>query len=182
MNACRAQINRRRDLSDCIRVWVERSGRSVVSEGANWAGSVMAQAAVKQQHAEYNTRLIKGGASLHDVRLLVRGWEAGSAREQTERGVRANVLAKGVAAAGQRCFRPGLFAAVRAWAGAGGVADRALARRPGASDRASAAPSTIRLIRVGDATAWLRSETSVRAWSEATEAPQRCRLPPRSSS
>ncbi|MBI4519052.1 MAG: DUF1819 family protein [Deltaproteobacteria bacterium] len=43
----------------------------------------------------YNARLIKGGALLGDIRLLVRGWQAEEPpSSQKDRGVRANVLAK----------------------------------------------------------------------------------------
>jgi len=48
----------------------------------------------RTRHCPYNTRLLKGGALLDDMRLLVREWEGGNLDKQKEEVIAGNLLGK----------------------------------------------------------------------------------------
>ncbi|GIW91564.1 MAG: hypothetical protein KatS3mg109_1996 [Pirellulaceae bacterium] len=56
------------------------------------------RAAKAKETRKYSSRLVKGGALLNDMRLLVRLWRDGSDREQRKRIVANNILGKGTRA------------------------------------------------------------------------------------
>jgi hypothetical protein len=66
---------------------LRRGGRDLIQVASH-------QMERKTQHKTYTTRLLKGGALLEDMRMLVRSWNDGGNDKQKERVIIENVLGK----------------------------------------------------------------------------------------